>query len=106
MNQLLLKEIKKFKKELKKNLKDNLVELRIFGSRIKGNFKFWSDLDVLIVVKKKNKKIEKFINDLSFKFSEKLGYTFHTFVLDEKEWQEKQKKTIIGISILKEGVKV
>ncbi len=106
MKTYLLKEIKNFKERLKRNLKNNFVELRIFGSRVRGNYNFWSDLDILIVVKKKNKKIEKIINDLSWKFTEELGYTVHTFVLDEKEWREKQNKTIIGFSILKHGVKV
>ncbi len=106
MERYLLKEIKNFRQKLVKILKENFVELRIFGSRVRGNYHFWSDLDVLIVVKKKNKKIEKIINDLSWQLTEKLGFTVHTFILNEKEWQEKQNKTIVGFSILKQSLKV
>jgi predicted nucleotidyltransferase len=107
MRKDILKEIRKLKRELKKILMNDLIDIRLYGSRVKGNFHFWSDLDVLIVVKKKTKKIYKLITEFSKTFEEKFGFSLHPLIFNEKDWQkEYQLQTEFARSILKEGLKV
>jgi len=43
--------LKKFKEELRRILGDKFVKLILFGSFARGDYKFGSDIDVLLVVK-------------------------------------------------------
>ncbi len=45
MNRELLREVEKISNLLKKKLKKEIIEVRVFGSRFKGHFHFWSDLE-------------------------------------------------------------
>lgn len=49
--------LKHFKTALESLLKDNLVSLRLFGSRARGEGTDESDLDVLVVLRRKNRTI-------------------------------------------------
>ncbi len=41
-------------KRLKAYLKDNLVQIQLFGSKVRGDFNKDSDIDILLVLKEKN----------------------------------------------------
>ncbi len=63
INKLLLKlnkqerkAIKKFKKELKKELGEQIVEIKLFGSKARGDFNKNSDIDILVVLKNDSEK--------------------------------------------------
>ncbi|MBU4360328.1 nucleotidyltransferase domain-containing protein [Patescibacteria group bacterium] len=58
INKLLLKlkkqerkAIKEFKKKLKEELGEQIVEIKLFGSKARGDFNKNSDIDILIVLK-------------------------------------------------------
>ncbi len=46
-----LSAVKEFSKEVKRSLKDKVVEIKLFGSKVKGTDDQGSDIDVLILVK-------------------------------------------------------
>jgi len=46
--------LKKFKITLEKELADNLVEVKLFGSRARGDARKDSDIDVLVIVSSDN----------------------------------------------------
>ena len=46
-----LSAIKDFSKQIKRLLKDKVVEVKLFGSKVKGTDEQGSDIDVLILVK-------------------------------------------------------
>jgi len=47
------KVIESFVEELRKRLGDNIVSIRLFGSKVRGDFKKNSDIDIFILVKEK-----------------------------------------------------
>jgi len=53
-----------FKEDVKNILGDNFVEMILFGSYARGDYREDSDVDVLIVVKEKNKSVEKIVSDI------------------------------------------
>lgn len=55
--------LKDFKEKVQEQLKGNIFELRLFGSRARGEGNEESDLDVAVIVKNDNHKIKRQIYD-------------------------------------------
>ena len=53
LNNQKKKVIESFVKELRKRLGNNIISIRLFGSKVKGDFKEDSDIDMFILVKEK-----------------------------------------------------
>ena len=49
--------VKAFVATIKKNLEDQLLETKIFGSKVRGDYSQDSDIDILIVLKERSKYI-------------------------------------------------
>lgn len=47
------KVINSFVKELREKLGDHIISIRLFGSKVRGDFEKDSDIDIFILVKKK-----------------------------------------------------
>jgi len=60
------KVIMEFKKKLPKELQKHLKRMIVFGSRVKGNAEAHSDLDVAVLVDRKNINLEKKFDDLAY----------------------------------------
>ncbi len=58
------KAVKLFSDRLRKLLKDNLVHIKLFGSKIRGDFTKDSDIDLVIVMREKNYIIREQIYDI------------------------------------------
>ncbi len=43
-----------FVKELKKTIGEDIIDIRLFGSKVRGDFEKNSDIDIFIVVKRKD----------------------------------------------------
>jgi len=59
-----LKIVERFKSLVSQRVKVN--EVRVFGSRARGDATEWSDLDVLVVVDRLDHSIEKYISDCAW----------------------------------------
>lgn len=106
MNKEILKEVEKVSSLLRKKLRE-IVEIRIFGSRFKDNFNFWSDLDILVVVKKKDEKIEYLIYKAFKKIEDKFLIPVHLTIRSLSEWEKELKfKTPFSQEILKQSYKL
>ena len=53
LNKKEQKVVESFVKELKKELNDDIITIRLFGSKVRGDFKEDSDIDISILVKKR-----------------------------------------------------
>jgi predicted nucleotidyltransferase len=53
LNNIERKAIKSFVKELKDKLGNEIIAIRIFGSKVRGDFEKDSDIDIFILVKRK-----------------------------------------------------
>ena len=64
MQEKELKVVERFKHLVSQKVK--IIELRVFGSRVRGNATEESDLDVFIVVDRLDHSIEKYISDCAW----------------------------------------
>ncbi|HBR16667.1 MAG TPA: hypothetical protein DD725_03520 [Deltaproteobacteria bacterium] len=55
--------IMEFKKRLVERLGENLVAIKLFGSRARGSYREGSDIDLLIILKKENRETEDILID-------------------------------------------
>jgi len=89
MNNKLRKNEKKALFELKKEIlkKFPVVKFIIFGSKTKGNFNKDSDIDVLIIIKRKvTGKIMTEIFDIAYEIELKYNVIFGIIIEDVKFW--------------------
>lgn len=94
------KVLREFKQRLIEKFKNDLLELKLFGSKARGDFHKESDVDVLIVLKKKNKKNEDFIIELTAEIGLSYGINISPIIFSEKEYNYQRKFPSIFIQIL------
>lgn len=58
------KAVKSFVKELREKLGDKIISIRLFGSKVRGDFKKDSDIDIFILVKERTPDIEDIIAEI------------------------------------------
>ncbi|KKQ17868.1 MAG: hypothetical protein US31_C0014G0004 [Berkelbacteria bacterium GW2011_GWA1_36_9] len=66
LNQIEKQALKEFKNQLIKKFGSNLVILKLFGSKARGDFHKESDIDVLVIIKNLNQKDKKWIIELTY----------------------------------------
>lgn len=59
--------IKAFVKELREKFGENILSIRLFGSKVRGNFTKDSDIDIFILVREKKDVMDK-ISDVSSEY--------------------------------------
>lgn len=110
MQQALLKKneltaIESLKKELSSRF--NLVDLRIFGSKVRGEDTPESDIDVFIEIDNINSDIESEIDDIVYKINLENDTFISTIIFGRKEIEEgPMSESPIYKVILKEGVPI
>jgi len=65
LNEREQKVIQSFVKELREKLGDEIIFIRLFGSKVRGDFKKNSDIDIFILVKKKTPAIVDIVGDIA-----------------------------------------
>jgi len=60
------KAIESFTKRVVEKLKDEILALVLYGSYVRGEYSKYSDVDVLVVVKSKDKKVKEIIYDIAY----------------------------------------
>jgi len=55
LNQKEEQAVKAFVSAIRKDLRDQLLEIKIFGSKVRGDYSQDSDIDILIVLKRRSK---------------------------------------------------
>ena len=101
------KALKEFKKELEKKLKTNLVQMVLFGSKARGDARKDSDIDVLIVVKRKGEATINFIFDKKIEINSKYDIYISPKIYSKKEYNYyNQIPTLLMHFISQEGIKI
>jgi predicted nucleotidyltransferase len=99
-----IKSLKHLKRLLTEAIGDNLLMLVAFGSRIKGDFRWDSDLDILVVLKKTSLRAEKVIRKIVYSEGERLGVPYSVIIRDSAEFgKEKSFRTPFYSNIINEG---
>jgi len=101
-NKLIIKELKDL---LIRNLGDNVSDIILFGSQLKGTASDNSDFDVLIVLKNDyNWKLKRKINDLCYDIDLKYNIFLDTQIISQHELKNSIRgKHPIFSNALKEG---
>jgi len=57
--------INSFVKELKEKLGDEIVSIRLFGSKVRGDFHGESDIDIFVLIKEKKKSVIEELDEIA-----------------------------------------
>ena len=99
--------IKRFSTDTRKILRDNLVAEYLFGSIARDETDEFSDIDVLIVVKRLDYQIRNELSRLASEYSLNHGVCFSPVIKDEKVWElNKSHETLFYREIQREGVRL
>jgi predicted nucleotidyltransferase len=85
---------------------DNTAEVILYGSRARGDNKWDSDWDVMILLKQKNvdKKVEQIFRHNLLDLELEIGVPISVFVYSKSDWEGKYSMTPLFRSIKKEGI--
>lgn len=101
------KALKEFKDKLAKKFGPNLVMVKLFGSKARGDFHKESDLDVLVVIKNLKKQDKDFISVLSWDLLTKYSIFISEIIFSASEWETYQiKRFSLARNVEEEGVKI
>ena len=99
------KVVKEFAECLKKTLGDNLLMVKLFGSRVRGDFSPDSDIDILLVVKNYNLQVEKKISEILFEIDPYYDFKISPVVYSEFEYRKNEEMESFFVeNINKEGI--
>lgn len=101
--------IKEFKNKLLRELKGEILKLKLFGSKARGDARPWpdSDIDVLVILKRNSQKKEDFIMDLTGDLLHK-----HNALIEAKVFSKAEFKKYLDLQVpfylevQKEGVDI
>ena len=97
--------IKKTTRNLKKVLGNNLIAVAAFGSRVRGDFSEESDMDILVIVKKRTFDIMDTINQFFTEEETRTGIPFSVVIKGIETFEkEKSHNTSFYRNIRNEGV--
>lgn len=96
-----------FKKQLNSNFNADQPELILFGSYARGDFKKYSDVDLLVLLKKATLKKKEQISDLATDLFLKFNTDLSPHIYSKKEFQTlAQLETPFTLMVKKEGIKL
>ena len=99
--------LKLLAERLRNVLGSNLIYFFAFGSRVRGDFHWESDFDLLVVVKEKNYSTIKLITDICYSVEEETGIPYSAVVKDIKVFNaEKKYKTGFYRNLKEEGIAI
>lgn len=93
--------IYEFKNQLKNILGKNLISIQLFGSKARGNWKEDSDIDILVLIKKKNKPLEETIYETVFDLLLKRNIYISVKIFDLKEFEKLNKIPTVFMQTIK-----
>ena len=97
--------INSFVKELKEKLGDEIVSIRLFGSKARGDFYQESDIDIFILVKEKTSYIRSKLAEITTNYDIEYGLPLSPVLYDLFEYQKnKELGSFFFENVEKEGI--
>ncbi|MFH1963404.1 MAG: nucleotidyltransferase domain-containing protein [bacterium] len=96
-----------FKTTLLKTLKDEVVLIRLFGSKARGDYHPNSDMDILVILRHKNRKIDEKLSEVEWEILEKYNFQYYISVAayTQKEFEGFNRlETPFSQNVTKEGI--
>lgn len=88
LNEMEKRIVKSFVKELKEKLGNKIICVRLFGSKVRGEFKEDSDIDIFILVKEKNPQIRDIIAEIEVDYDIKYNLPISTVLYSLFEYKK------------------
>ena len=79
--------VKEFVSTIRKNLKDQLLETKIFGSKVRGDYSQDSDIDILIVLKERSKYLVDSLYEMLFNIELEYDSKISLTIFSQAEYQ-------------------
>ncbi len=103
LNQKEKKALQEFKQKLKKELGSDFLELKLFGSKARGDSRKDSDIDVLVIAKKDTSKVRDKIIDTSMETLHKYDDIYiSTHVYSKKDYMRYCNIPTVFMQIIKQ----
>jgi len=99
--------LKEFKEKILQKFKEEVLDIKLFGSKARGDFKPFpdSDIDVLVLLKKNSPEKEDLITEIATDISLKYTLDISPKIFSKKEYKERLKLQIPFFLIIeKEGI--
>lgn len=97
--------VESFVKELREKLDKEIVSIKLFGSKVRGNSKKDSDIDIFILVEEKTLKTSEIIDDLTADYIFNYNLPISPVLYDLFEYRKnKELGSFFFESVEKEGV--
>jgi len=97
--------ITSFAKELKEKLGNDIIIIRLFGSKVRGDFKKDSDIDIFILVKERTSKIRDIISEIEVEYDLKYNLPISTVLYNLFEYKKnKELNSFFFENVEKEGI--
>lgn len=101
------KALQEFKQKLKKELGSDFLELKLFGSKARGDSRQDSDIDVLLIVKRDNSRARDLVADLVVEIIHQYGLYLSVHTYAKKEYRRLNDISTVFMQILnQEAVKL
>lgn len=99
------KAIREFSSSLHKEIGTDLVEAKVFGSKVRGEDSFESDVDILVLLKQIDQEKREIIANLSFEVGLKYDLFLSTVVYEQDIFYSPlSQETLFYQNIQREGV--
>jgi predicted nucleotidyltransferase len=97
--------VQSFVKELRERLGNVIISVRLFGSKVRGDFKEDSDVDIFILVKKKTPAIVDIVGDLAADYIYEYDIPLSTVLYDLFEYSKnKELGSFFVENVEKQGI--
>jgi len=105
LNRIEKRVLMSFVKELKEALGNELVSIKLFGSKVRGDFGRDSDIDIFILVKQKTFKIRDIIAGIEVDYDIKYGLPISTVLYSLYEYKKNEELgSFFFENVEKEGI--
>lgn len=96
--------LQEFKRKITQKLAGQILELKLFGSKARGDYKRTSDIDIILVLKNATERNKDVVYDITVKLLLKYGLDLSVKIFSEKEFQYLNKlQTPFMLNIQKEA---
>ncbi|MEW6096404.1 MAG: nucleotidyltransferase domain-containing protein [bacterium] len=109
LNKTEEKALSEFKDRLLKEFGKRIVLIKLYGSRARGERHWYSDVDILVVVKRLTKKFKEKVLDIECEIDEKYGYKAHLspseMSLSKYKWMLRRRWPFI-VNVEEDGIEL
>lgn len=101
------KVLSQFKQLIVRSLENNLVSLQLFGSKARGDYNDNSDTDILLIVRKKEPKVEEIVYEIVIDLMLNSGIYLSVKIFDSAEFEKLNRiPTVFMQKVKQEAIKL